>query len=49
MWIAAAVGNLFQRGMVLGKKLYLKQPKDVEDCRYLCLCAALILEFPCTR
>ena len=46
---AAAAGNLFQSGIVLGKNLYLKQSEDVEYCRYLCLCAALVLEFPCTR
>ena len=27
---AAAAGNLFQSGIVLGKKLYLKQSEDVE-------------------
>ena len=44
---AAVAGNLFQSGIVLGKKLYLKQSEDVEYCRYLYLCAALAIS-PCT-
>ena len=41
---AAAGGSLFQSGIVLGKKLYLKQSVDVEYCLYLYLCADLVLE-----
>ena len=41
---AAAGGSLFQSGIVLGKKLYLKQSLDVEYCLYLYLCADLVLE-----
>ena len=40
---AAVGGSLFQSGIVLGKKLYLKQYLDVEYCLYLYLCADLVL------
>ena len=47
---AAAGGtSLFQSGIVLWEKLYLKQSVDVEYCWYLYLCADLFLELVCVR
>ena len=46
---AAAAGGTsrFQSGIVLGKKLYLKQSVDVEYCWYLYLCTDLVLKLVC--